>query len=105
MIFLVCVPNITFIVDLKFQYFYLLYLSTLNLHQWNGHQVISVNSSCPWIVQSMNRLGSVFCSCPFPGKNDACEAFICNCDRTAAICFSKVPYNKQHKDLDTKKYC
>ncbi|XP_029089025.1 phospholipase A2 [Monodon monoceros] len=38
-------------------------------------------------------------------KNNACEAFICNCDRTAAICFSKVPYNKKHKNLDTKKYC
>ncbi|XP_060237277.1 phospholipase A2 isoform X2 [Meriones unguiculatus] len=38
-------------------------------------------------------------------KNKECEAFICNCDREAAICFSKVPYNKQYKDLDTKKYC
>nr|XP_006204868.1 phospholipase A2 [Vicugna pacos] len=37
-------------------------------------------------------------------KNNACEAFICNCDRNAAICFSKAPYNKQHKDLDAK-YC
>nr|3P2P_A Chain A, Phospholipase A2 [Sus scrofa]3P2P_B Chain B, Phospholipase A2 [Sus scrofa] len=38
-------------------------------------------------------------------KNNACEAFICNCDRNAAICFSKAPYNKEHKNLDTKKYC
>ncbi|XP_059105384.1 phospholipase A2-like isoform X2 [Peromyscus eremicus] len=27
-------------------------------------------------------------------KNNPCEAFICNCDREAAICFSKAPYNK-----------
>ncbi|XP_045882054.1 phospholipase A2 [Meles meles] len=38
-------------------------------------------------------------------KNKDCEAFICNCDRNAAICFSKVPYNKEYKNLDTKKYC
>ncbi|XP_006053022.1 phospholipase A2 isoform X1 [Bubalus bubalis] len=37
-------------------------------------------------------------------ENNACEAFICNCDRNAAICFSKVPYNKENKDLN-KKYC
>ncbi|XP_065759800.1 phospholipase A2 [Muntiacus reevesi] len=37
-------------------------------------------------------------------ENNACEDFICNCDRNAAICFSKVPYNKEHKNLD-KKYC
>uniref|UniRef100_A0A4W2H4Z5 Phospholipase A2 n=1 Tax=Bos indicus x Bos taurus TaxID=30522 RepID=A0A4W2H4Z5_BOBOX len=36
-------------------------------------------------------------------ENNACEAFICNCDRNAAICFSKVPYNKEHKNLDKKK--
>ncbi|DAA20758.1 TPA: Phospholipase A2-like [Bos taurus] len=35
-------------------------------------------------------------------ENNACEAFICNCDRNAAICFSKVPYNKEHKNLDKK---
>ncbi|XP_008705901.1 phospholipase A2 [Ursus maritimus] len=38
-------------------------------------------------------------------KNKACEAFVCNCDRSAAICFSKAPYNKENKNLDTKKYC
>ncbi|XP_036908509.1 phospholipase A2 [Sturnira hondurensis] len=37
-------------------------------------------------------------------KNTPCQAFICNCDRNAAICFSKAPYNKRHKDLD-KKHC
>ncbi|XP_028621347.1 phospholipase A2 isoform X3 [Grammomys surdaster] len=38
-------------------------------------------------------------------KNNDCEAFICNCDRQAAICFSKAPYNKENKDLDTKERC
>ncbi|XP_021019287.1 phospholipase A2 isoform X1 [Mus caroli] len=38
-------------------------------------------------------------------KNNECEDFICNCDREAAICFSKVPYNKEYKNLDTAKYC
>ncbi|KAM7332143.1 hypothetical protein ACRRTK_008851 [Alexandromys fortis] len=32
-------------------------------------------------------------------KNNACEAFICNCDREAAICFSKAPYNKENKGI------
>ncbi|OBS80816.1 hypothetical protein A6R68_20998, partial [Neotoma lepida] len=30
-------------------------------------------------------------------KNNLCEAFICNCDRQAAICFSKTSYNKYFK--------
>ncbi|XP_028710576.1 phospholipase A2 isoform X1 [Peromyscus leucopus] len=32
-------------------------------------------------------------------KNKPCEAFICNCDREAAICFSKAPYNKENKGI------
>ncbi|XP_036027561.1 phospholipase A2, minor isoenzyme-like [Onychomys torridus] len=32
-------------------------------------------------------------------KNNPCEAFIFNCDREAAICFSKAPYNKEVLDL------
>lgn len=40
-----------------------------------------------------------------PGKNKECAAFICNCDRTAAMCFAKAPYNPEHKHLDTDKYC
>nr|XP_001500967.2 phospholipase A2-like [Equus caballus] len=36
-------------------------------------------------------------------KNNACEAFICNCDRSAAICFSKAPYNLENKNLDSKR--
>ncbi|XP_014393197.1 PREDICTED: phospholipase A2 [Myotis brandtii] len=38
-------------------------------------------------------------------KNKPCQAFICECDRKAAICFSKAPYNKEHKNLNTKKFC
>nr|XP_020034635.1 phospholipase A2 [Castor canadensis] len=38
-------------------------------------------------------------------KNSECEAFICNCDRTAAICFSKAPYIEEHKDLNKKTSC
>ncbi|XP_059105729.1 phospholipase A2-like [Peromyscus eremicus] len=30
-------------------------------------------------------------------KNNPCEAFICNCDRQAAICFSNTPYIKYYK--------
>ncbi|XP_056386088.1 phospholipase A2 [Hyla sarda] len=37
--------------------------------------------------------------------SDACSQFICNCDRAAAICFSKSPYNPAYKDLDKSKYC
>ncbi|KAM9622186.1 phospholipase A2 [Trichechus inunguis] len=37
-------------------------------------------------------------------SNKECEAFLCNCDRNAAICFSKAPYNKEYKNLDSK-YC
>uniref|UniRef100_A0A8C2MHD7 Phospholipase A2 n=1 Tax=Cricetulus griseus TaxID=10029 RepID=A0A8C2MHD7_CRIGR len=32
-------------------------------------------------------------------KNNACEAFICNCDQQATICFSKAPYNKDNKGI------
>ncbi|KAG8504666.1 Phospholipase A2, major isoenzyme [Galemys pyrenaicus] len=38
-------------------------------------------------------------------KNNACQQFICECDRNAAICFSKAPYNKEYHNLDLKKYC
>ncbi|NWV00944.1 PA21B Phospholipase, partial [Upupa epops] len=38
-------------------------------------------------------------------KNNECEAFICNCDRTAAMCFAKAPYNPDNHRLDTNKYC
>uniref|UniRef100_A0A8B9ZWD7 Phospholipase A2 n=1 Tax=Anas zonorhyncha TaxID=75864 RepID=A0A8B9ZWD7_9AVES len=37
--------------------------------------------------------------------NDECEMFICNCDRTAAMCFAKAPYNPGHYRLDKDKYC
>ncbi|XP_074700438.1 phospholipase A2 [Strix aluco] len=45
--------------------------------------------------------GQVTCN----SKNNECAMFICNCDRTAAMCFAKAPYNPQHSKLDTKKYC
>ncbi|EGW05312.1 Phospholipase A2 [Cricetulus griseus] len=32
-------------------------------------------------------------------ENDACEAFICNCDLQAAICFSKASYTKKNKGI------
>ncbi|XP_040587559.1 phospholipase A2, minor isoenzyme-like [Mesocricetus auratus] len=32
-------------------------------------------------------------------KNNACNAFICNCDKQAAICFSNAPYNKKNKGI------
>ncbi|XP_029882675.1 phospholipase A2 isoform X2 [Aquila chrysaetos chrysaetos] len=38
-------------------------------------------------------------------KNHECGMFVCNCDRTAAMCFAKAPYNPEHNRLDTKKYC
>ncbi|XP_027517334.1 phospholipase A2 isoform X2 [Corapipo altera] len=37
--------------------------------------------------------------------NDECSAFICNCDRTAAMCFASAPYNSEYKDLNKNKYC
>ncbi|NXF19298.1 PA21B Phospholipase, partial [Rhodinocichla rosea] len=45
--------------------------------------------------------GQITCS----SKNKECAAFICNCDRTAAMCFAEAPYNPEHKQLDTDKYC
>ncbi|XP_062999871.1 phospholipase A2 [Elgaria multicarinata webbii] len=38
-------------------------------------------------------------------KNDECQAFVCNCDRSAAICFAGAPYNKEYKNLNTSKCC
>ena len=40
-----------------------------------------------------------------PGSNNECEMFVCNCDRTAAMCFAKAPYDPAHHYLDKKKYC
>lgn len=31
--------------------------------------------------------------------------FICNCDRAAAMCFAKAPYDPSHYRLDKAKYC
>ncbi|GCB67904.1 phospholipase A2, minor isoenzyme-like [Scyliorhinus torazame] len=38
-------------------------------------------------------------------RNNPCEADICDCDRTAAICFSQAKYNAENKDLDRDRYC
>ncbi|NWI61114.1 PA21B Phospholipase, partial [Calyptomena viridis] len=35
------------------------------------------------------------------GQITCSTMFICNCDRTAAMCFSKAPYNPEHSKLDT----
>ncbi|XP_034457174.1 phospholipase A2-like isoform X1 [Hippoglossus hippoglossus] len=32
-------------------------------------------------------------------NNNACEMFICECDRKAAECFARTPYNPEHKRL------
>ncbi|XP_002930017.1 phospholipase A2 [Ailuropoda melanoleuca] len=65
--------------------------------------------SCKFLLDNpYTKTYSYSCSGPeitCSEKNGACQAFICNCDRSAAICFSKAPYNKEHKNLDTKKYC
>ncbi|XP_065502652.1 phospholipase A2 [Caloenas nicobarica] len=45
--------------------------------------------------------GQITCS----SSNSECATFICNCDRTAAMCFAQAPYNPAHNKLDTKKYC
>ncbi|XP_043572026.1 phospholipase A2, minor isoenzyme-like isoform X2 [Chiloscyllium plagiosum] len=37
--------------------------------------------------------------------NSPCEAYICECDRQAAMCFAEAPYNEEYKHLDTEKHC
>ncbi|XP_066494093.1 phospholipase A2, minor isoenzyme-like [Tiliqua scincoides] len=37
--------------------------------------------------------------------NDPCQMHVCQCDRAAAICFSKAHCSEEHKSLDKKKYC
>ncbi|MGH0186183.1 UNVERIFIED_CONTAM: hypothetical protein FKN15_020233 [Acipenser sinensis] len=38
-------------------------------------------------------------------NNDPCEMHICECDRKAAMCFSRSEYNPEYKALDTSIYC
>nr|Q75S48.1 RecName: Full=Acidic phospholipase A2 1; Short=svPLA2; AltName: Full=PA2-I; AltName: Full=Phosphatidylcholine 2-acylhydrolase; Flags: Precursor [Bungarus candidus]BAD06270.1 phospholipase A2-I precursor [Bungarus candidus] len=45
--------------------------------------------------------GTITCN----ADNDECGAFICNCDRTAALCFAKAPYNEENKEIDISKRC
>lgn len=85
--------------------FSLLNLSALNVHQCNDRWIMPGMFPCPWVADSRVHLGSGLSSCSSPGKNKPCQAFICECDRNAAICFSKAPYNKEHKNLNTKKFC
>ncbi|XP_063207186.1 phospholipase A2 [Chroicocephalus ridibundus] len=65
--------------------------------------------SCRFLIDNpYTKTYSFSCS---PGQikcqstNNECEMFICNCDRTAAMCFAKAPYNPEYVKLDTKKYC
>ncbi|XP_041059003.1 phospholipase A2-like [Carcharodon carcharias] len=44
---------------------------------------------------------NVICS----DKNNSCENDLCNCDRTAAICFSHSKYKPENKNLDRNRYC
>ncbi|XP_036617283.1 phospholipase A2 [Trichosurus vulpecula] len=66
-------------------------------------------SSCKWLLDNpYTNTYSYSCSgneITCSSKNDECEAFICDCDRNAAICFSKAPYNSDHKNLNKNKYC
>ncbi|XP_048370371.1 phospholipase A2-like [Sphaerodactylus townsendi] len=38
-------------------------------------------------------------------ENDPCAAFICDCDRSAAICFAGASYNEEYRKLDTSEFC
>ncbi|XP_075390757.1 phospholipase A2-like [Tenrec ecaudatus] len=38
-------------------------------------------------------------------SNNECQAFICECDCNAAICFSKAPYDPANKNLDSGERC
>ncbi|KFP33528.1 Phospholipase A2, partial [Colius striatus] len=65
--------------------------------------------SCTYILDNpYTKFYSYSCSnkeITCSSKNSECAMFICNCDRTAAMCFAKAPYNSEYKALDTKKYC
>nr|XP_046242606.1 phospholipase A2 [Scatophagus argus] len=38
-------------------------------------------------------------------SNDKCQAAVCACDRVAAHCFARYPYNPDYKNLDHKVHC
>ncbi|XP_028914009.1 phospholipase A2 [Ornithorhynchus anatinus] len=66
-------------------------------------------SNCIWILGNpYTNSYSYQCSgteITCSNQNSICDDFICNCDRTAAMCFAKAPYNKEYKNLNIKKYC
>nr|ADF50038.1 beta-bungarotoxin a chain isoform 1 [Bungarus flaviceps] len=35
----------------------------------------------------------------------SCARFVCDCDRTAALCFGDSEYIGRHKNIDTKRHC
>ncbi|NXN88526.1 PA21B Phospholipase, partial [Bombycilla garrulus] len=65
-------------------------------------------SSCTFILDNpYTKRYSYTCSnkkITCSSSNDECSLFICNCDRAAAECFAKSPYNSEYKNLDNK-YC
>nr|P23028.2 RecName: Full=Acidic phospholipase A2 homolog textilotoxin D chain; Short=svPLA2 homolog; Flags: Precursor [Pseudonaja textilis]AAZ22644.1 textilotoxin D chain precursor [Pseudonaja textilis] len=38
-------------------------------------------------------------------SNNECEMAVCNCDRAAAICFARFPYNKNYWSINTEIHC
>ncbi|XP_003515246.2 phospholipase A2 [Cricetulus griseus] len=58
--------------------------------------------SCTFLDSPYTTTYSYLCSeneVTCSDENNACEAFICNCDQQAATCFSKAPYNKDNKSI------
>nr|P29601.1 RecName: Full=Acidic phospholipase A2 homolog; Short=svPLA2 homolog [Bungarus fasciatus]AAB24834.1 phospholipase A2 [Bungarus fasciatus=banded krait, venom, Peptide Mutant, 118 aa] [Bungarus fasciatus] len=45
--------------------------------------------------------GTITCN----ADNDECAASVCNCDRTAALCFAGAPYNQNNFDVDLETRC
>uniref|UniRef100_A0A2D4J1R3 phospholipase A2 n=1 Tax=Micrurus lemniscatus lemniscatus TaxID=129467 RepID=A0A2D4J1R3_MICLE len=43
-----------------------------------------------------SQTGSVTCK----DNGTKCKAFVCNCDRTAALCFGRAPYNKNNENIN-----
>ncbi|XP_051888461.1 phospholipase A2, minor isoenzyme-like [Pristis pectinata] len=54
------------------------------------------NPKVTYYKYTCSKAGTIECS----GKNSVCQKFICECDRKAAICFSKAKYNLEHLNMD-----